>query len=187
MSAHTIIDNAPIGSIVAWLASMATQVVGWPTVLLTGPVVYLIFRSYRLHVGRLDNERKHVEQVSKLHLRTIQALALAIEAKDQVTQMHLNRVSLYASELGHDLGMSDEELEGVLGHELAHVKHRDILTSSVAATIAAAAASNAFGSPTSQGKAASCLRVAAGARPIVSFNASARRPSSATCQPWAAS
>src|SRR5438128_11627549 len=34
--------------------------------------------------------------------------------------------------------LSDEELEGVLAHELAHVKHRDILISSVAATLAAA-------------------------------------------------
>ena len=34
--------------------------------------------------------------------------------------------------------LSDAELEGVLAHELAHVKHRDILTSSVAATLAAA-------------------------------------------------
>ena len=34
--------------------------------------------------------------------------------------------------------LDDDELEGVLAHELAHVKHRDILTSSVAATIAAA-------------------------------------------------
>jgi len=34
--------------------------------------------------------------------------------------------------------LTDEELEGVLAHELAHVKHRDILISSVAATLAAA-------------------------------------------------
>ncbi|MBZ5607882.1 MAG: zinc metalloprotease HtpX [Acidobacteriia bacterium] len=34
--------------------------------------------------------------------------------------------------------MSDSELEGVVAHELGHVKNRDILTSSVAATIAAA-------------------------------------------------
>src|SRR5256886_2467109 len=34
--------------------------------------------------------------------------------------------------------LTDDELEGVLAHELAHVKHRDILTSSVAATIAPA-------------------------------------------------
>src|SRR5947199_2784376 len=34
--------------------------------------------------------------------------------------------------------LSDEELEGVIAHELAHVRHRDILISSVAATLAAA-------------------------------------------------
>ncbi len=34
--------------------------------------------------------------------------------------------------------LSDDELGGVIAHELAHVKHRDILISSVAATLAAA-------------------------------------------------
>jgi len=35
-------------------------------------------------------------------------------------------------------GLSQPELDGVIAHELAHVKHRDILISSVAATVAAA-------------------------------------------------
>ncbi|HKT82028.1 MAG TPA: zinc metalloprotease HtpX [Vicinamibacterales bacterium] len=34
--------------------------------------------------------------------------------------------------------LNDDELEGVVAHELAHVKHRDILISSIAATFAAA-------------------------------------------------
>src|SRR5205085_3699049 len=34
--------------------------------------------------------------------------------------------------------LSDAELDGVIAHELTHVKHRDILISSIAATIAAA-------------------------------------------------
>jgi heat shock protein HtpX len=34
--------------------------------------------------------------------------------------------------------LSHEELQGVIGHELAHVKHRDILISTIAATLAAA-------------------------------------------------
>lgn len=34
--------------------------------------------------------------------------------------------------------LSDSELEGVIAHELAHIKHRDILISTVAATVAAA-------------------------------------------------
>jgi heat shock protein HtpX len=34
--------------------------------------------------------------------------------------------------------LSQEELQGVIGHELAHVKHRDILISTIAATIAGA-------------------------------------------------
>ena len=34
--------------------------------------------------------------------------------------------------------MNDRELEGVIAHELGHVLHRDILTSSIAATLGAA-------------------------------------------------
>ncbi len=40
--------------------------------------------------------------------------------------------------------LSDDELEGVIGHELAHVKNRDILTQTIAATVAGAISMLAF-------------------------------------------
>src|ERR1700677_1678840 len=63
----------------------------WETSLLFVPAVYLIYRSYRLYLGKLDDEKRHVEEMANLHLRTIEALALAIEAKDQTTHDHLQR------------------------------------------------------------------------------------------------
>ena len=74
----------------AQVASLASRIFGWQTVLLTGPVVYLIYRSYRLHIWRAWKTRRSTrEDVSALHLRTIEALALAIEAKDHTTHDHL--------------------------------------------------------------------------------------------------
>jgi diguanylate cyclase (GGDEF)-like protein/putative nucleotidyltransferase with HDIG domain len=108
------------GAAVAQALSYADKVVGWPTVLLTGPVLYLIYRSYRLYLQRLEDEKKHVEQVSSLHLRTIEALALAIEAKDHTTHGHLQRVQVYATELGKDLGLTEEERAALRAAALLH-------------------------------------------------------------------
>jgi len=62
-------------------------------------VVYVIYRSYRLYVGKLEDGKIHAEEMSHLHLRTIEALALAIEAKDHNTHEHLQRVRVYAMEM----------------------------------------------------------------------------------------
>jgi diguanylate cyclase (GGDEF)-like protein/putative nucleotidyltransferase with HDIG domain len=108
------------GGAVAQVASVAAQFAGWPTVLLTGPVLYLVFRSYRLYISRLDNERQHAEAVSGLHLRTIEALALAIEAKDDTTHDHLARVQVYAREIARELGLSREEKEALQAASILH-------------------------------------------------------------------
>src|SRR5579863_201268 len=108
------------GAAVAQLASFADRVLGWQTVLLIGPVVYLIYRSYRLYVSRLENEKKHAEAVAELHLRTIEALALAIEAKGHTTHDHLARVQVYAREIGKDLGLSADELDALRAASLLH-------------------------------------------------------------------
>lgn len=108
------------GAAIAQLASFADRVLGWQTVLLIGPVVYLVYRSYRLYVSRLANEKKHAEDVAALHLRTIEALALAIEAKDHTTHDHLARVQIYAQEIGRDLGLTQDEMEALRTASLLH-------------------------------------------------------------------
>ncbi len=84
------------------------------------PIMYLIFRSYRLYLGRLDDQKRHAESLAALHLRTIEALALAIEAKDHKTHEHLQRVRTYAVELGRDMGLAGGDLEALRAAALLH-------------------------------------------------------------------
>ncbi len=109
-----------VGAGIAYLSSLANHYVGWQTALLIVPVVYLIYRSYCLYLARLEDEKQHAEEMSSLHLRTIEALALAIEAKDHTTHDHLQRVQVYAMELGKELGLSAHDLEALQAASLLH-------------------------------------------------------------------
>ena len=73
-----------------------------------------------MYLQRLEDEKKHAEEVSSLHLRTIEALALAIEAKDHTTHDHLQRVQVYASEMGKELGLNAEERDALRAAALLH-------------------------------------------------------------------
>src|SRR5579863_6130499 len=108
--------GAGIAGAVAWL----NQTFNWETSLLLVPAVYLIYRSYRLYLGKLEEEKRHVEEMANLHLRTIEALALAIEAKDHTTHEHLQRVRIYAIEVAKELGIKGPELEALHAAALLH-------------------------------------------------------------------
>lgn len=108
------------GAVIAQVASIANRYVGWQTVLLTGPVMYLIYRTCGLYVQRLEEQKKHAEAMSALHLRTIEALALAIEAKDHTTHDHIRRVQVYAMELAKELKLSKRETDALRAAALLH-------------------------------------------------------------------
>ena len=108
--------GAGIAGAVAWL----NHTFNWETSLLLVPAVYLIYRSYRLYLGKLEDEKRHVEEMANLHLRTIEALALAIEAKDHTTHEHLQRVRVYAIEVAKELGVKGPELEALHAAALLH-------------------------------------------------------------------
>ncbi len=108
------------GAGIACIANLLEQTLDWQASVVLIPVVYLIYRSYKLYLERLEDEKRHVEDMAGLHLRTIEALALAIEAKDHTTHDHLRRVRIYALELGTRMGLSELDLQSLLAAALLH-------------------------------------------------------------------
>ncbi len=109
-----------VGAGVAGMMSWLHGFTDWQTSLLTLPVMYLIYRSYGLYLGKLEDEKRHVEEIADLHMRTIEALALAIEAKDHTTHDHLQRVRVYAVEVAKELKIDREGMDALQAAALLH-------------------------------------------------------------------
>ncbi|MFZ0297249.1 MAG: HD domain-containing phosphohydrolase [Candidatus Sulfotelmatobacter sp.] len=116
-----------VGAAAVGLVGIINQRAGWQTSLLVLPVIYWVYRSYRLYLGRLEAEKervevekRHVEQIASLNMRTIEALALAIEAKDHTTHTHLQRVRTYAVEIAKEIGLLPDEIEALRAAALLH-------------------------------------------------------------------
>ena len=78
---------------------------------------YLIYRST---VSRLNDKTKEVESLSRLHFATAEALATAIDAKDQITHCHVRRVQVYAARMGEIFGLCKEEISALKAGALLH-------------------------------------------------------------------
>jgi len=61
-------------------------------------------------MGRIEDANRHVDQLNHLYLSTIETLAMAIDAKDQVTHGHIRRVQEYSVALAHQMGVDDDDL-----------------------------------------------------------------------------
>ncbi len=109
-----------VAAAVAGIVSICNRQIGWQTWLLVGPVAYSTYRSCGLYLSRLEAEKKHLQNIAELHLRTVEGLALAIEAKDVTTHDHLRRVRIYAEEVGKKLRLADAELEALRAAAVLH-------------------------------------------------------------------
>src|ERR1700683_3928928 len=116
-----------VGAAAVGLVGIVNRSAGWETSLLVLPLIYWVYRSYRLYLGRLEAEKervevekRHVEQIASLNMRTIEALALAIEAKDHTTHTHLQRVRTYAVAVATELNLSADEIEALPAAALLH-------------------------------------------------------------------
>jgi len=109
-----------VGAGIATIFHAEERYLGWQATLLTIPLVYLVYRSYSLHLERLEGARKHAQEMGDLHWRTIEALALAIDAKDETTHNHLLRVKVYATEIAKELGLDELQMQAIQAAALLH-------------------------------------------------------------------
>ncbi len=109
-----------VGAGLAALFHIEEKYAGWEATVLTIPVIWLVYRSYSMHLEKLDFARKHAEEMGDLHWRTIEALALAIDAKDETTHNHLLRVKVYATEISKELNLDELTMQAIQAAALLH-------------------------------------------------------------------
>lgn len=101
----------------AYLVQCASVRTGYHPALIALPLLFTLDRGYR---AWCDTIAQRKEEYAQMHRNTLETLALAIDARDQTTHMHLRRVQIYALEVGRELKLSETELEALNIAALLH-------------------------------------------------------------------
>ena len=112
----------------SFLASAVTTAViytavyrlSWLYTLASLPILIATFAAYKIHFHRVNTRKRDNYDLSRLHLATVEALATAIDAKDQTTHCHVRRMQIYAEGLGKLVGVSEPELAALKAGALLH-------------------------------------------------------------------
>jgi putative nucleotidyltransferase with HDIG domain len=91
-----------------------------PALLIVVPLVYTIYRVFRTQSDAILQRQRHLDEMEAMHLRTIEALAIAVEAKDQNTHEHLSRVKVYVSEIGNSLALDPAQMKALITAAYLH-------------------------------------------------------------------
>lgn len=76
--------------------------------------------SYLQIKSRIESKTRDVDTLSRLHLATAEALATAIDAKDQTSHCHVRRVQVYGARMGEVFGLPASEIAALKAGALLH-------------------------------------------------------------------
>jgi putative nucleotidyltransferase with HDIG domain len=109
------------GASVALLLVVALRQVHFSVIALILPLLLISYLTMRSSFGRLEDSKAHVEKLNRMYLSTVETLATAIDAKDEVTHGHIRRVQAAALGLAREIGITDEEtLKAIEAGALLH-------------------------------------------------------------------
>ena len=107
----------------ASLATLAVtgQTINFAVVGLAAPLLILSYVAYREASVRAQQGRAHTETVEHLYRASVEMLAIAVDAKDQVTHGHIRRVQRHTLAVARALGITDvRELKAIETGALLH-------------------------------------------------------------------
>jgi putative nucleotidyltransferase with HDIG domain len=85
------------------------------------PVLLISYLTFKTALGRVEDANKHLSELNRLYISTIETLAMAIDAKDQITHGHIRRVQQYAIGLAKHIGVRDRaQLSAIEAASLLH-------------------------------------------------------------------
>lgn len=98
------------GAYVAALIVTYTRQIDFGALAIIVPLLVVSYLTFRTAIGRAEDSYSHLAELNRLYLSTIETLAMAIDAKDQITHGHIRRVQAYAVGLAKNIGVSDDKL-----------------------------------------------------------------------------
>jgi len=85
------------------------------------PLLLISYLTFKTALGRVEDANRHLTELNRLYLSTIETLAMAIDAKDQITHGHIRRVQHYAVGLADRMGITEQiQLKAIEAASLLH-------------------------------------------------------------------
>ena len=109
------------GASVAALLVSYTRSIDIAYLALVLPLLAILYFTFAVALGRVDDANQHLTQLNRLYMSTIETLAMAIDAKDQITHGHIRRVQHYATALAKTMGVRDSaQISAIEAASLLH-------------------------------------------------------------------
>ena len=109
-----------IGGAAAGVICKAITVFGFYSFVISIPILLLTYVAYRSYLGRVETSDRHIEGLTKLHLATVESLTMAIDAKDDLSRGHIQRVRMLAEGLARAVSYPEDQMEGLKAAALLH-------------------------------------------------------------------
>ncbi|HEU4386954.1 MAG TPA: HD domain-containing phosphohydrolase, partial [Blastocatellia bacterium] len=120
LESATFVAAASVAGVLNFTASNFGVLASAVALTLVIPIPLIIYWTFKNYHDKLEEHHRHYREMSEVNDSILQMLAMAIDAKDQTTHEHIQRVRHFASRMGELLGLSVPEVDALKAGAMLH-------------------------------------------------------------------